>query len=277
MRPLGMTPLGSTQSDAPARPHIVSALRPAWRAARVWLAVSMFALHSVAASAEQGATIGSADTATPGQAVLEDQVLPAAHAPAWISVGARAAARAVRPGQLDDLLTVSTLAERANRSPTDGLAQVLGPVTNAPGEPTFDYSALARDVGDQTRYGNALHDAAARVGDRVDASDADPGENVHATFSVAAGSGGMRQTRASVTVPLLDNQLTVRVTGEKGSNTDHRYSRSDLRDVPFLLGPRFGARVRDNSELGIDLRWTPNGDARNDHRREPRSESARDH
>ena len=277
MRPLGMTPLGTTRSDTPARPHTVSALHPAWRAARVWLAVSMFALNSVAVSAEQGATIGSADTATPGHAVLEDQVLPVAHAPAPISAAARAAVQAVQRPQLDDLLTVSTLAERANSSPPDGLAQVLGPVTNAPGEPTFDYSALARDVGDQTRYGNDLNDAAARVGDRVGDRDAGPGENIHATFSVAAGTGGMRQTRATVTVPLLDNQLTVRVTGEKGSNTDHRYSRSDLRDSPFLLGPRFGARVRDSSELGIDLRWTPNGDARNDRRREPRSESARDH
>ena len=272
-----MTTLGMTQSDAPARPHIVSALRPAWRAARVRLAVSMFALNSVAASVEQGATIGSADRATPGHAVLEDQVLPVTHAPAPIAVSARAAVQAVQPPQLDDLLTVSTLAERANRSPPDGLAQVLGPVTNAPGEPTFDYSALARDVGDQTRYGNALHDAAARVGDRLGDSDADPGENIHATFSVAAGSGGMRHTRASVTVPLLDNQLSVRVTGEKGSNTNYRYRRSDLRDSPFLLDPRFDTRVRDSSALDIDLRWTANADARNDRRREPRSESARDH
>lgn len=78
-----------------------------------------------------------------------------------------------------------------------------------------------------------------------------------ATISVAAGTGGMLQTSASVTVPLLDDRMTIRVSGSKGRGDG--YIRDFSGDGLFGGGSRgdYSARDLDRSRLGVDLRWSP--------------------
>ena len=234
-----------------------SAAGPAWRSGWFWLALTVCVLPSAGAFADDAAATNQRARTTTIEPVLEDQVLPVQRA-AVANVGPTASANATAP---------------AYPKATDGLAGVLGPATTAPGAPTFDYSALARDVGDQTRYGDPSNDAdtSARASD---AQDTDSRDDVHGTISVSVGTGGMRNTRASITLPVIADELTVRITGEQGRNTLNRYDSANFNDSPFLFDRR-GGRGRndyryqneDSSSVGLDVRWSPNGAATRDSRR----------
>ncbi len=267
-------------SDSVACP----AVRLPWRHGRLWLALTVCALGHSVAYADNDAAPSARATTSEGQAVLEDQVLQAQRA-AVARVGQFAAP--VQPGltpHFDALGSANNSGVNADSPPSDGLARVLGSATTAPGAPTFDYSALARAVGDQTRYGDPLDDAEpdARASDQ---RDTDARHDLHGTISVSVGTGGMRHTRASVTLPVIDDELTVRITGEKGRNTLDRYDSSSINDSPFLLDRRYGGRGRndywyrneDSSSLGLDERWTPNGATRDVRRHSSKSAADGDH
>ena len=246
------------------------------RRGRVWLAVAVCLFGQAVACADDAAlpVAGSSTTAGAGQPVLEDQVLREQRAPVAGAGQVGAAVQPFPPAQIDDLGTTNNSNTGADTTTSDGLARLLGPATTAPGAPTFDYSALARDVGDQTRYGDPLDDAEpdARASEH---HNADSGTGVHGTISVSVGTGGMRSTRASLTVPVIDDELTVRITGEQGRNTLNRYDSSSIFDDAWLSDRRHGGRGRnddwyrneDSSSLGLDVRWTPDGATREVRRR----------
>lgn len=113
---------------------------------------------------------------------------------------------------------------------------------------TFDYTALPKDLDDSARY---------------DARDGAAERSFDATVSVMAGTGGVMQTRASVTVPLLDDQLTVRISGATGTGYYRDFSgdvlgRGASRDLWDGERRYFDdGRPQSGQSFGLDVRWAP--------------------
>ena len=191
--------------------------------------------------------------------VLEDEVLATERAPvrlpaAGVAGDAATTAPSAANGRIDLRLPVDAPAgaQPSGASPITytGLSELLGDADGSTG--TFDYTALPQALDDDARW--------EPESERKD-------RGIAATVSVAAGTGGMMETSASVTVPLLDDRLTIRVSGATGRGNG--YLRDFTRDEPgegaFGTGtwdrssPWDGRRRGDDdfSRLGVDLRWAP--------------------
>ena len=202
-----------------------------------------------------------------GPDALEDEVLAAGRASAPSPVTSAPAVPAV--DRIVDLRLPAAAPDDTGARPASpitytGLDTLLGDDDGTTG--TFDYTALPRELDDDARW-----EPASERKER----------GIDATVSVAAGTGGMMQTSASVTVPMLDDRLTIRISGATGSGNG--YMRDFSRGGDGLLGRGTGGdgmgafgtgawdgsgpwdgRRRGNddfSRLGVDLRWTP--EARN--------------
>ena len=76
-----------------------------------------------------------------------------------------------------------------------------------------------------------------------------------AQVGIAAGSGGALRTYASVTVPLIDNVLSVRISGAKGSGYPLGGGYRDaFREGPLQFNT---SAAGDSSDFGFDLHWAP--------------------
>lgn len=93
-------------------------------------------------------------------------------------------------------------------------------------------------------------------GDRLDISPRFSDRGIARKFdgevAVSAGTGGSLSTSASVTLPLIDNVLSVRISGSKGRG---QFSRRDyFSDQPLRFNDYESSG---GSNFGFDLRWAP--------------------
>lgn len=104
---------------------------------------------------------------------------------------------------------------------------------------------------------------------------------VHGSIAVTAGTSGTLETAGSVTIPLLNNDLILRISGAKGSGQSYgSFDRGSFSGDGFYndgfsrygvsrygssrygssrYGPSRDGNVRggDSTRIGLDLQWTP--------------------
>ena len=231
--------------------------KAAWRRGRMWLVVGVaLAVPAVYAG----------DTA---QAGLEDRVLTATRA---------APVAPVAPLSMDALTRADNAAGAAGAD--QSLPVLTTTAADTPPATTHAAHTVAAQAADATLQDTPVVPVAgeansfvyrSRAGDWLDTSPRFSERGIARKFDaevgMSAGSGGALRTYGAVTVPLIDNVLSVRISGATGSGYGLRGNSRDgsrdglMRSGTMYDGPmqfnRFGSDFGSGTDLGLDVHWAP--------------------
>ena len=234
------------------------------RGARTGCWIVVTALAALGVDTSNAADVQAANNATP-RAAIEDRVLKRSAVTPDALPAPLANGRATRSGSTDrGLLDTAVVspdidALRNQQAASSQQSTLKTSLAATPKEAALDTAASALATPTADKMGGLTYQSF--PGDRLDISprfsERGIARKFDGEFSVAAGTGGSLQTSASVTVPLIDNVLSVRVSGSKGRGYplggDYR-SVGRYRDGPLQFND---FNSSDDSNVGFDLRWAP--------------------
>ena len=239
------------------------------RGARTGCWIVFSALVALGVDTSNAADVQAANNATP-RAAIEDRVLQRSAVTPDALYVPLANDRAIRSGSTDrGLLDTAVVspdidALRNQQAASSQQGTLKTPLPSTPKEAALHIAASALATPTADRMGGLTYQSF--PGDRLDTSprfsERGIARKFDGEFSIAAGTGGSLQTSASVTLPLIDNVLSVRVSGSKGRGYplggDYRSvgnrSVGSYRDGPLQFND---FNSSGDSNVGFDLHWAP--------------------